>query len=98
MYWLTGSQQFHLMSGVSESLAGRVGIVNLLGFSHRELESNPIHRSFLPTEQVLAERDNSRIILLPDLYKRIWYGCVISLAPQQLPITVTSQVIPVGML
>jgi len=28
MYWLTGSQQFHLMKNVSESLAGRVGIVN----------------------------------------------------------------------
>ena len=36
-FWLTGSQHFHLMQGVSESLAGRVGIVNLLGFSRREL-------------------------------------------------------------
>ena len=24
-FWLTGSQQFHLMAGVTESLAGRVG-------------------------------------------------------------------------
>ena len=37
MYWLTGSQQFHLMNKISESLAGRVGIINLLGLSHREL-------------------------------------------------------------
>ena len=29
-FWLTGSEQFHLMHGVSESLAGRVGIANLL--------------------------------------------------------------------
>ncbi|MEA1949750.1 MAG: AAA family ATPase [Planctomycetota bacterium] len=35
-FWLTGSQQFHLMQNVSESLAGRVGIMNLLGFSSRE--------------------------------------------------------------
>ena len=36
MYWLTGSQPFHLMQGLSESLAGRVGILNLLGFSNLE--------------------------------------------------------------
>ena len=29
-FWLTGSQVFRLMKNVSESLAGRVGIVNLL--------------------------------------------------------------------
>ena len=32
-YWLTGSQMFHMMKNVSESLAGRVGIVSLLGLS-----------------------------------------------------------------
>jgi hypothetical protein len=37
LFWLTGSQPFQVMKGVSESLAGRVGIVNLLGFSRREL-------------------------------------------------------------
>lgn len=36
MYWLTGSQQFHLMNNVSESLAGRVGIVNLNSFTYSE--------------------------------------------------------------
>ncbi len=37
MYWLTGSQQFHLMKDVSESLAGRVGIVNLNSFTYTEI-------------------------------------------------------------
>src|SRR6056297_1842643 len=32
-FWLTGSQQFHLMRDVAESLAGRVGIMHLLGLS-----------------------------------------------------------------
>ncbi len=36
MYWLTGSQQFNLMKNVSESLAGRVGILNLMGLSLAE--------------------------------------------------------------
>lgn len=34
--WLTGSQNFEVMRGVRESLAGRVGIVNLLGLSDEE--------------------------------------------------------------
>ena len=29
LFWITGSQQFRLMKGVSESLAGRVGILQL---------------------------------------------------------------------
>lgn len=34
---LTGSQQFGLRSGITQSLAGRVGMVQLLPFSHGEL-------------------------------------------------------------
>ena len=36
-YWLTGSQKFHLMRGVNESLAGRVGILELGALSQNEL-------------------------------------------------------------
>jgi predicted AAA+ superfamily ATPase len=35
---LTGSQNFSLMQGVSESLAGRCGILNMLNLSFRELK------------------------------------------------------------
>jgi predicted AAA+ superfamily ATPase len=34
--WLTGSQNFSVMEGVTETLAGRVAIVNLLGLSDEE--------------------------------------------------------------
>lgn len=34
--WLTGSQNFEVLSGVQESLAGRVAILNLLGLSDHE--------------------------------------------------------------
>jgi uncharacterized protein len=37
MYWLAGSQKFALMKGVTESLAGRVGLLDLLGLSQAEL-------------------------------------------------------------
>ncbi len=39
MFVLTGSQQFGLLSGVTQSLAGRVGMVELLPFSLAELHS-----------------------------------------------------------
>ena len=35
--FLTGSQNFEVMHGVRESLAGRVAILNLLGFSEQEM-------------------------------------------------------------
>lgn len=38
MYVLTGSQQFGLLSGITQSLAGRVGVVQLLPFSLAELQ------------------------------------------------------------
>jgi predicted AAA+ superfamily ATPase len=39
MFVLTGSRQFGLMTGIVQSLAGRVGLVNLLPFSADELAS-----------------------------------------------------------
>lgn len=40
-FWITGSQHFHLMRGVSESLAGRVAVLKLSGFSQSELLGEP---------------------------------------------------------
>lgn len=36
-FWLTGSQTFHMMKNVTESLAGRVGIVRMQGLSNAEI-------------------------------------------------------------
>ena len=47
-FYLTGSQQFELMQGVSESLAGRIGIINLLGLSLREIKGIEFNDPFLP--------------------------------------------------
>ena len=51
-YVLTGSQQFGLMSGITQSLAGRVGMIQLLPFAMDELKSadkmpNDINRLML---------------------------------------------------
>lgn len=39
LFVLTGSQQFGLMSNITQTLAGRVGLIQLLPFSLRELQS-----------------------------------------------------------
>ena len=76
MFWLTGSQQFHLMKGVSESLAGRVAVINLLGFSRREMmqrgrDADP----FLPLPADLRARcQDSGPLGLKALYHLIWRG------------------------
>jgi predicted AAA+ superfamily ATPase len=74
LFWLTGSQQFHLMKGVSESLAGRVGVVQLLGLSRRELlrrESLP----FLPRPaRIHALHASSGRFGLKALFELIWRG------------------------
>ncbi|MCL1913206.1 MAG: AAA family ATPase [Eubacteriaceae bacterium] len=38
-FWLTGSQTFHLMKNVTESLEGRAGIVRMLGLSNNEIDA-----------------------------------------------------------
>lgn len=69
MFYLTGSQQFHLMKDVSESLAGRIGILNLLGLSLREIKEVDFHEPFIPTEKYLRKREkyNKEIS-----YSEIW--------------------------
>lgn len=48
-YWLTGSQQFGLMKHMQESLAGRVGILTLLGFSQAEVrKEKKVLKAFVP--------------------------------------------------
>lgn len=76
MFWLTGSQQFHLMKGVVESLAGRVSIVNLLGLSLKEIyERAEEGEPFLPIKEQLNRRlKNSQVLSLSEIYEIIWRG------------------------
>jgi predicted AAA+ superfamily ATPase len=55
-FFLSGSQQFKMMKNVSESLAGRLGILNLQGLSLRELTDVSFDEPFLPTDEYFARR------------------------------------------
>lgn len=57
MFFLTGSQQFELMKNVSESLAGRIGILSLYGISIREETKDPFYPPFLPSKDFILQRN-----------------------------------------
>jgi hypothetical protein len=68
-FYLTGSQQFMMMKNVSESLAGRIGIINLLGLSLREIKGVDFNEAFVPTIDYIDKR-RSTVQRLN--YKEIW--------------------------
>lgn len=76
MYWLTGSQQFHLMKSASETLAGRVGIINLNSFTYAEINNNANRELFDPLNLKEAPYINTKKLFeiifkggMPELYK-----------------------------
>lgn len=54
-FLLAGSQQYHLMKNISESLAGRIAILELAGFSMRELTDCSFNQPFIPSETYIEE-------------------------------------------
>jgi len=59
-FFLTGSQSYELMENVTESLAGRAGILELHGLSLRELFNTSWNTPFMPTFAYLSERNKHR--------------------------------------
>lgn len=72
LYYLTGSQSFLSMKDISESLAGRVGIINLYGLSTREL-NNDKSNLFVP-EIDLLKQNKVKNLTMEKLYERIFKG------------------------
>jgi predicted AAA+ superfamily ATPase len=56
LFWLTGSQQFTLMKDVSESLAGRIAILDLQGFSQSEKQKDDLRSEFVPDIDLITKR------------------------------------------
>ena len=68
-YYLTGSQMFHMMKNVSESLAGRVGILSMYSLSRAEIEGR-VSMPFLPDKIETAESDDT----ISDIFEKIYRG------------------------
>lgn len=76
-YFLTGSQQFRMMKDVSESLAGRIGILNLSGLSAREIDNDGFSDPFIPTDEYYAKRSRTvKELNIRELWTRIHKGCM----------------------
>jgi predicted AAA+ superfamily ATPase len=62
-FFLSGSQQYQMMHNVSESLVGRIGILNLYGLSLRECYGIDSYLPFVPTSDYLELRKGCPIPL-----------------------------------
>lgn len=80
---LTGSQTYELMQGVSESLAGRIGILEMAGLSLRELAGGS-RREGKYVPQLLKKRDVSSPERL-DLWATIQRGSMPQLVASDIP-------------
>lgn len=56
-FLLIGSQKLELMKGVSESLAGRISILELSCLSLREINNISFNKHFVPTLDYISERE-----------------------------------------
>lgn len=68
-YYLTGSQMFHMTKNVSESLAGRVGILSMYSLSRAEIEGRD-SEPFLPGKIKTAESEDT----ITDIFQKIYRG------------------------
>ncbi len=75
LIWLTGSQQYSMMKKVRETLAGRIGILELYGLSQREKnrlvfeEELDFSLETLQARQRIAPKNN-----VVDVFNHIWEG------------------------
>ncbi len=69
MYYLTGSQMFHMMKNVSESMAGRIGILSMYSLSRAEME-NRESEPFLPGRIRSCESTDT----ITDIFEKIYRG------------------------
>lgn len=75
-FWMTGSQIFRLMRGVQESLAGRVALLHMSPMSQREIIGAPCVPFTTDFDRLLAESKRISPVKTPELFERIWRGCM----------------------
>ncbi|MDR2492287.1 MAG: ATP-binding protein [Coriobacteriales bacterium] len=73
-YWLTGSQPFRLMKGLSEPLAGRVGIIEMQGLSNSEIAGIKSEPYQPEPDYFLRRARAARKLNLSETYRRIMQG------------------------
>ena len=69
LYYLTGSQMFPMMKNVSESLAGRVGILSMYSLSRAEIDGRK-SVPFLPDRIHMQESEDT----ITEIFEKIYRG------------------------
>ena len=72
-YLFSGSQKWSLMEGLSDSLSGMVGIIELAGLSLREINSIDFNERFIPTDEYIKNREKT-LKKYTDIWKIIHRG------------------------
>jgi len=74
LFWLSGSQQFQMMQRITETLAGRIAILTLSGFSQAEFyQQATTSLPFLPSFELLRKKSVTRYT--PEtLFQYLWQG------------------------
>jgi predicted AAA+ superfamily ATPase len=70
-FFMSGSQQFKMMKNVSESLAGRLGLLTLLGLSLREKNGIAFNEPFWPMDAYFKARRGE---LTEVSYDDVWHA------------------------
>lgn len=75
LFWLTGSQQFKMMDKIRDTLAGRIGILNLYSLSQREKNGIVFDTALdFSLETLKARQLQVRKNDIQDVFHHIWEG------------------------
>lgn len=73
-FWLTGSQMFRMMKSVTESLAGRAGIVPMLGLSSAEIDGRHPGAFEIEIEPLTRRLSEAVPKTVTEVFARIYKG------------------------
>ena len=73
-FYMTGSQKLQLMESVSESLAGRVSIMEMDGLSAREIYDVDFNLHFTPSQSYISGRESCLRTYRDDIWELIHRG------------------------
>ena len=73
LFYLTGSQAFETMENVTESLAGRIAVLDMNGLTNRELE-NIEDEVFVPDLEILKNKKLTEVLSTIQVFDKIIKG------------------------
>ncbi|MCC8102073.1 MAG: ATP-binding protein [Clostridiales bacterium] len=73
-FWLTGSQTFHMMKRVTESLAGRAGIIRMSGLSNAEIHGNHFPPFDMDIPALMSRMKDAVSMNISEVFQQIFKG------------------------